>query len=185
MRQNNLDGKSWYPCTVLSPTFFDTRNFLKHRRVPLQNSSALWDKKHPTEKFDTSSLRPPFIHKLFRYRKHSETQHRRVYGTFRYCETKQFRRKIVIPATPSLIFNFFRYPKIMKHYRIPLRKLSALRDKKKFQRKNLMLPPSALAFIQKLLRYWKSSETQNKKVPLRSFSFSVLRHKQIPQNIVK
>ena len=43
VRQNNFDGKSWYPPPLLSPTFFDTRNFLKHRRVPLRSFSALWE----------------------------------------------------------------------------------------------------------------------------------------------
>ena len=53
VRQNNFDGKSWYPPPLLSPTFFDTRNFLKHRRVPLRSFSALWDKNFPTENRDT------------------------------------------------------------------------------------------------------------------------------------
>ena len=32
-RQNSFYGNSWYTPTVLSVTFFDTRSFLKHRRV--------------------------------------------------------------------------------------------------------------------------------------------------------
>ena len=32
-RQNSFYGKSWYPSTVLSVTFFDTRIFLKHRNI--------------------------------------------------------------------------------------------------------------------------------------------------------
>ena len=38
---------------LLSLTFFDTRIFLKHRRVPLRNFSALWDKIFSTENRDT------------------------------------------------------------------------------------------------------------------------------------
>ena len=53
VRQNNFDGKSWYPPPLLSPTFFDIRNFLKHRRVPLRIFSALWDKSFLTENRDT------------------------------------------------------------------------------------------------------------------------------------
>ena len=34
-----------HPPLLLSITFFDTRNFLKHRRVPLRNFWTLWDKK--------------------------------------------------------------------------------------------------------------------------------------------
>ena len=57
------------PC-LLSLTFFDTRNFLKHRRVPLRNVSILWDKNFSTENLIHP---PPLMHKLFRYRKLSET----------------------------------------------------------------------------------------------------------------
>ena len=39
-----IDRKSWYPTPLLSLTFFDTRDFLKHREVPLRNFSALWGK---------------------------------------------------------------------------------------------------------------------------------------------
>ena len=75
VRQKNFDGKSWYPPPLLSLTFFDTRDFLKHRKVPRRNFSALWDKKFCRRKLDTP---PPLIHKLFGYRKFSETQHRTV-----------------------------------------------------------------------------------------------------------
>ena len=60
----------------------------------------------------------------------------------RYCETKQFRRKRVI-ADPSLILNKLRYPKIIKHWKITLRNVSELWDKK--VRRNILilaLPPS-------------------------------------------
>ena len=33
VRQNSFYGKSWNPLPLLSLTFFDTRRFLKHRRV--------------------------------------------------------------------------------------------------------------------------------------------------------
>ena len=46
VRQNNFDRKSWYPPPLSSVSFFDTRNFLKHRKVLLRNFSALWDKKN-------------------------------------------------------------------------------------------------------------------------------------------
>ena len=36
LRQNNFDRKSWYPPPILWLTFFNTRNFLKHRRVPVR-----------------------------------------------------------------------------------------------------------------------------------------------------
>ena len=42
-----------------------------------------------------------------------------------------------------LIPNIFRYPKLVKHYRVPLRKFSALWDKK-FTTENLYTPPSLI-----------------------------------------
>ena len=58
VRQNNFDRKSWYQPPLLSLTYFGTRNFLEHRRVPRRNFSALWDKKFSTENRDT------FLHKV-------------------------------------------------------------------------------------------------------------------------
>ncbi len=77
--QKIFDGKSWYsPLPPLIHTLFRYRKLseTQHRRVHLQNFSALWDKKFSTENLDTPPS--PLIHKLFRYRKISETQHRRV-----------------------------------------------------------------------------------------------------------
>ena len=52
VRQNYFDGKEWYlpPLSVL--TFFDTRNVLKNRRVPLRNFSVLWDNRFSLENRD-------------------------------------------------------------------------------------------------------------------------------------
>ena len=44
VRQNYFDGKLWYPPPLLSVIFFDTKIFLKHRRVPPRSFSVLWDK---------------------------------------------------------------------------------------------------------------------------------------------
>ena len=51
------------------------------------------------------------------------------YEIFCFCETKQFRRKIVIP--PSLISNIFRYQKYSErqHRRVLLRNVSVVWDK--------------------------------------------------------
>ena len=87
--KNWLKKKCWYCETkqfrrkiviplLLFIKFFDAANFLKHRRV-LRNVSVLLDKKFSTRNRDTPSLPlPPLIHKLFCYRKLSETQHRRI-----------------------------------------------------------------------------------------------------------
>ena len=47
--KGNLDT---FP-SLLSINFFDTRNFLKHRRISLLNFLALWDKNFSTENRDT------------------------------------------------------------------------------------------------------------------------------------
>ena len=56
VRQNNFDGKSWYLPPLLSFTFFDTRNFLRHRRVSLRKFSVLWGNKLSTENRDIPLL---------------------------------------------------------------------------------------------------------------------------------
>ena len=65
-----------------------------------------------------------------------------LYKMSRYCETKQFRGKRVT-ADPFLILNKLRYPKIIKHWKITLRNVPELWDKK-VRRKILILalPPS-------------------------------------------
>ena len=75
-------------------------------------------------------LSSSLIHKLLRYRKFSETQHRRfIYEVFRYCETKNFRRKKLIPP-PPLIHKPFRYLELVKHEKAPQRNFSKRWDKK-------------------------------------------------------
>ena len=69
---------------LLCIKIFETAIFLKHRRVPLRIFSALWDKKFPTEDRDINLFCIKFFDTL--------------YQIFWYSETKQFRRKIVIPA---------------------------------------------------------------------------------------
>ena len=46
--------------TLFSINFFDTRSFLKHRRVPLRNDSVLPDKTISTENRDTRPLFHPY-----------------------------------------------------------------------------------------------------------------------------
>ena len=43
LRQNNFDGKPWYPPTLSSLTLFDIRMFLKRRRFHLRIVSSSWD----------------------------------------------------------------------------------------------------------------------------------------------
>ena len=87
---------------------------------------------------------------------------------FRHCGTRNFWRKILIlPPPPTLSFNFFPYPKLMKYWKIPLRNFSALWDKK-ISKENLETFPAPL--IHKHFRYRKTSATKHGRVPLRNFS---------------
>ena len=111
VRQKFFDGKSWYsPPPPSYPNYFDT-----------EINETLKDSPPPTEIFGTvrqkildgkSWYPPPLLHKLFRYRKISETQHGRVHlRNFSALWDKKIRRKILIPLPPSLMHKIFRYPK--------------------------------------------------------------------------
>ena len=88
------------------------------------------------------------------------------YEVFRYCETKQFRQKIVMPA-PSLIPNIFRYQKFCETQKgSPTNFFGTVRQKI-FEGKSWYFP---FSLIFKLFRYQKFSETQHRRVPLRNVS---------------
>ena len=90
----------------------------------------------------------------------------------RYCETKQFRGKSVT-ADPSPILNKLRYPKIIKHWKINIRIVSELSDKK-FDRKSWYPPVlssnslttgkclihSTEGFLYDLLRYCETKQVR-------------------------
>ena len=94
------------PTPLLSLTFFDTRNFLKHRRAPLRNDSVLWDKKILRENRETHLLSYP---EQFLIPETFWNTEGFLYEMIRYWDEK-FWGKIVKP-TSSLIPNIFRYPK--------------------------------------------------------------------------
>ena len=96
MRQKILTENRDTP--LLGIKFFDTRNCLKHRRLLLQNCSALWEKIFD-RKFWYS---PRLIHKFFRYPKFSETQKDSSTKFFVTVRQKNFGRKILI-LPPRLI----------------------------------------------------------------------------------
>ena len=83
--------------------------------------SALWDKKN----FDGKTWYPLVCIKFFdtlNFLKHLGHAHE----IFWHCETKNFRRKNVIPPFSSIIF--FEIKNFFKNSRISLRKFSALWD---------------------------------------------------------
>ena len=105
----------------------------QHRGVPLWIFLALWDKIFSTENLDTP---PPFIHKHFFATGHF-LKHRSEgfpYEFFWHCETKNFRRKMLI-LPPPLILKIFRYQKFVKQRRVPLWSFLVLWDNKFFYRK--------------------------------------------------
>ena len=71
VRQKPWQKSVIQPPLLLSIKFFDTRNFLKHRRVALRTFSVLWDKNFDKKMWYTSSS---LIHKIFRYTDFSEAQ---------------------------------------------------------------------------------------------------------------
>ena len=93
VRQNIFDGKSWYPPPLLSPTFFDTTIFLKHRKVPLRIVLILWDKTILSENCDTRRLSYPQPFSIPEIFWNTEGF---LFEVFRHYETKSFQRKIVI-----------------------------------------------------------------------------------------
>ena len=150
--------------------FFRYRNFswTQHRRVPLQSFSVLRDKRISTENFDT----PPFLSiNLFvtgNFPKHSTKGF--PCKVFRHCETKKFRRKILI--LPLLIHKLIRNWKLPKHSTkgFPC-KVFRHCETKNFRRKIMIHPLSSILFF----RYRNISWTQHRRIPL--WSYSVLRDK--------
>ena len=108
---------------------------------------------------------PSLIPIICRYQKFSETKKATSYETFRLCETKQFRRKIVIPA-PLLLLTCFDTKNFLKLRRVPLPNASVLWDKTILTEN----PDTHPLFIQKFFHYRKFSVTQHRSVPQRNFS---------------
>ena len=70
VRQNIFDRKPWYVSLLLSPTFFDIKNFANHRRFPIWK--LLGTVRQQT--FYKKSWYSPLGHKIFQYPKHTDTQ---------------------------------------------------------------------------------------------------------------
>ena len=111
---------------LFSINFFATGKFLKHctKRLPYEIF------RHSDRKFfRQKNLDVPPLLSINFFATGKFLKHRTeglLYEIFRHWETKIFRRNIVFP--PSLIPKFFRYLKLMKQQKIPLRNFSALGD---------------------------------------------------------
>ena len=90
------------------------------------------------------------------------------YGNFRHCETKKFRRKILIFSPPLLSINFS-LPEIFWNtaQKVSTTKFFGTVRQKVFDGKSWYSPPP---LIHKLFRYRKFSETQHRRLPVRNFS---------------
>ena len=105
--------------------------FSEIRKGSATNFFGTVRQKISTENLDTLSLQPPLLSKSFlttgKNLEHSTEGF--LYKTFRYCETKQFRRKTVI-LTPSYIPKMFRYQNFVNHRRVLVRSFSVQWDTK-------------------------------------------------------
>ena len=138
----------------LSLTSFDTRKWWNTKGFPYE----------VVRHCETNKIRqkmvilpPRLIHKLFRSRKFSKTQHRTgPPRKFCHWETKNFRRKL-LKLPPPLIQEHFRYRKFWEtqHRRVSLRKVSVLWDEKNSTEKR-QLPFLSLTFFE--IRSWWSTK---------------------------
>ena len=101
------------PPLLLSIKIFDTRRFLKHRRVPLRNFWTLWDKKLLAQKNDISFLFVNFFDTCF----FSETQKGCPTKVFGFVRQKLWQ-KIVIHAPLLLSIKCFDTRNFLKHRRV-------------------------------------------------------------------
>ena len=177
----NFEGKSWNPPPLLSLTFFDTRNLLKHRRVPLRNDSVdktiLVEnrntrplsyperfsipeinetlKNSPTKIFSTVRQKnfernpwcspPHLIHELIRYRKISETQHRRV--PLRIFSIQWDNKFSIENRDFPLLKIFFSIPETFRNTEGFLYKKIRFCETKNFWQKIVALPPGLIPNI--------------------------------------
>ena len=128
MRQQFFCRKLWY--RLLGIKFFDTRNFLKHRKFSTPKVSSTVRQKKLSENFDT----PHFlsIH-FFATGKILKTRTEWFpYEAFQYCEAKNCWQKILIlpRSFPFLSKKFIETWNFEKNRNVPLRKFSAFLDKK-------------------------------------------------------
>ena len=96
--------KLWYP--LLGINFFDTRNFVKHRKVPLRKDSVLWKKTILTESRGISNTS-----NIFGYQKFSET--RKSFRTNFFGSVRQHIFDDQSWSSP-LIHEIFPYQKVFE-----------------------------------------------------------------------
>ena len=137
VRQNKFDGKS----LQLRPFILDNfpyQNFSKTQKVSLTKVLGNVRQKF----FDARNWYPPLIHKLFRQRNFSGTQHRRVpLRNVTLLSDKTFSTENRDTGT-SLILYMFRYQTIFRNPEGFLYEMFWYCDTNKFRRKLLIHAPS-------------------------------------------
>ena len=125
------------PLPLLCINFFANSNFLEHSTEGFHYELFRYCETTKIRRKILILSPPPLIHKLFRYRNFSQTQHRSVPLRCLGIETTKFRRDIMMharlqpsPLHPLLPINFFATGKTLKHGRVPLKNVSVLRQKK-------------------------------------------------------
>ena len=117
VRRKSFERKSWYPLPIHK--IFGQKNFSEKWRVLLRKLSVLWENQFSTKSWYT-------IFCIFLIRNFSDTKEP-PYEPFWYCETKNFRHKIVIPL---FCIKSFDTRKFLKPRVVPLRNFPALWEKK-------------------------------------------------------
>ena len=145
VRQKNFDGKLWYP--LLCIKFFDTPNFLKHRR---DAHEIFWHCE--TKNFRRKNVKPTFSSiKLFDTRKFPENRRVPLQSfSFRSCETKSSDKTVKLP--PSFAWKFS-IPEFFRNTEVFSYEFYRHCETKIFQR-SLVYP----LLMHKILRYTKFSE---------------------------
>ena len=174
--------------SFLSKNFFENRNFLIHRRVPIRKNLVKWDKICSTEKRDIRLL-------CLKFSTPEINEKKRVHPRkIRYCETKNIRKKIVtlliskkflIPEQfwnrkgfPYECFRYcetkknkrkswynprmlksFRYPEIVKHFKVPPRNFSVSWEQRNWLKIVIFLI-SKLIWYQDVFETHKGSPTK-------------------------
>ena len=94
------------PPPLLSRIVFHTRNFLKHRRVPVRSFSVLWDKKFSVKPLcSPDQLCSPSYAWKFPIPELFWNTKGFPYEFFRHCETKNFQRKVMISLSYAKNFS--------------------------------------------------------------------------------
>ena len=119
------DGESWYARPSLSQTFFNTRKNLRHWTVALRIVKTLGDKTISTESLDRHSL--PFWFWEFSITEKLRNTEGFLYKIIRTVWENKIDGK---SWHPSFISKIFPYQIVSETQMFPLRKNSALWDKK-------------------------------------------------------